>query len=521
MSAEATDTLLLGIDLGTSAVKVLAVTPRGEIRGRAARPYPVTWLAEGRAEQDPATWWQATVEAVREALARASAGSRGRVSVAAIGLAGQVNGVVLLDARGQVLRPAIIWLDRRAAAAAEEINARAGDLLAQGALGRAGPIHTAAKLLWLLRHEPGTVHQARVVLAPKDFLAYRLTGRAVTDVTDAAATLLLDLHRRSWSAALLDRLGLPAHLLPEVVESPTVTGRLAQAPAEVLGLPPGVPVVAGAGDMAAITAGTGVISPGVGCIMVGTAGQIALAMAGIPTTTADGVWAMAAPLPGAYFWHGLVMTAGHCLTWLAELIGGELDHLLAEAAEVPPGSGGLLFLPFLDGAATPHADPHARAALVGATSTHGRREVTRAVLEGVAFNFREAFEQFAGLGQRASRIRLGGGGARSPLWARVLADVLGTPMELLAEHDASALGATIIAAVATGVHRDFAAACGAMVHLQGLVAPDPQAQHAYDRVYGLYRGLYHRLRETAHGLATVAAAAPAPGGPAMARSGTE
>lgn len=500
--------ILLGIDLGTSAVKVLAVTPHGDVVGRGSAGYDIHWVREGWAEQDPAVWWEATVRAVREALTEAGEDRPGGgAPVAAVGLSGQVNGVVLLDEGGGVLRPALIWLDQRAGVEAEEINRMAADLLPGTALGRASPIHTAAKLRWLLRHEPAVARRAWKALAPKDLLTFRLSGRAVTDVTDAGATLLLDMRRRAWASALIDRLEIPHRLLPFVVESPTVVGEVEREGAEAMGIPEGTPVVAGAGDMAAITAGTGAVVPGLGCIMIGTAGQIALAMAGEPSDAPPGVWAMTSPVPGGYFWHGLVMTAGYCLTWLASLLGGAADGegsdgvaaLAAQAEATPPGSRGLVFLPFLDGAATPHADSQARATFFGATSTHGRADFVRAVMEGVAYNFRDAFETFTSLGQPATRVRIGGGGSRSA-WSQILADVLDVDLDLLAEHDASALGAAVIAAVGVGIHPDFAAACEAMVHLRGGMAPHPEHRSVYAEHYAVYRRLYPATRELAHDL---------------------
>jgi xylulokinase len=498
--------ILLGIDLGTSAVKVVAVTPQGEVVGRGSATYPIHWIREGWAEQDPEEWWRATAAATRDALTqyRRTMGSNA-AHVAAVGLSGQVNGVVPLDRTGSAVRPAIIWLDRRAVDEAEHINHIANDLLQETKLSRASPIHVAAKLVWLLRHEAHLMRTVQFIAAPKDFLAYRMTGRPATDVTDAGASLLLDLRSRRWAQALLDRLQIPPELLPEVVESPTVVGRMRSDTGAALGIPGGTPVVAGAGDMAAITAGTGVIAPGLGCIMIGTAGQIALYMTGQPRSAPEGVWAMTAPIPGGYFWHGLVMTAGHCLSWFGDVIGeSDIGELAEEAKASPLGSRGLVFLPFLDGAATPHADPLARAAFFGATSTHRRVDLVRSVMEGVAYNFREAFEAFAALGQRADRIRIGGGGSRSVTWQQILADVLETDLDVLAEQDASALGAAVIAAVGTNVHPDFETACGAMVRLQGSVEPDATRRNLYREYFAVYQQCYPRVRDLAHALSELA-----------------
>jgi len=507
--------ILLGIDLGTSAVKTLAVTPQGQVLGRGSGTYEIDWVREGWAEQDPEVWWAATASAVRQAVDEANKhlGGSKKVEILAVSLSGQVNGVVVLDEAGRVLRPAIIWLDQRSAVEAEYINRTAADLLPQTVLGKASAIHASAKLLWLLRHESARLRAAWKVLFPKDFVIYRLTGRATTEVTDAGASGLLDLAQRRWAVPLLERLEIPGGLLPEVVESPTVVGRMQAAAAEALGIPPGTPVVAGAGDMAAITAGTGVIASGIGCAIIGTAGQVALFTESCPRTCPDGLWAMTHPMPGAYFWHGLVMTAGYSLAWLAGVLGtGRRDGarqpegaadvaLLAEQAKgSPPGSRGLLFLPFLDGAATPHADPAARATFLGAASIHGRSDFARAIMEGVAYNFRDVFEVLAGLGARAVGIRIGGGGSRSDLWQQIMADVLGPELDVLEELEASALGAAVIASVGVGVFRNFASACSAMVRIRRNVTPDPGRRGLYNDYYAVYRDVYSRVRDLSHAL---------------------
>lgn len=498
-----TEAFVLGIDLGTSAVKALAVAPDGRVLGRGSASYGIEWIREGWAEQDPDTWWTASVEAVREALAAAR--RAGGAKVTAVGLSGQVNGVVLTDRRRRPLGHALIWLDQRAAVEAQEINAGAGDLLLQTALGTAGPIHAGAKLRWLQRHDPERFRATWKALFPKDFLTLRLTGEAVTDVTDAGASLLLDLRRRTWAGVLLDRIGIPRSILPEVVESPTVVGGITADAAAQLGIPEGTPVVAGAGDMAAITAGTGVIVPGLGCAIIGTAGQVAVFTPACPSVCPPGAWAMTHPMPGAYFWHGLVMTAGYALTWLSDLVasGSDVGRLIDLARGSPPGSRGLLFLPYLDGVASPHADPAARGAFIGAASTHRLGDFTRAVMEGVAFNFRETFEIFTGLGESLSRVRIGGGGSRGDLWPSIMADVLGVELDILEEIDASAFGAALIAAVGTRTFPDFFAAAAAMVRVSARVSPSATRRDLYEECYAAYRQAYSRTRELTHMLGSL------------------
>ena len=509
--------MVLGIDLGTSAVKTLVVGPDGATLGRGEARYPTRYPRAGWAEQAPESWWEATVAAVRAALQHPGVdGTR----VEGVGLSGQLNGVVFVDGGGRVIRDAIIWFDQRAEAEAAAISQLLGERYRRTTYGDITAVSALAKWCWVWHHEPEVAAAARHVLFPKDFLLLRLTGERVTDVTNAGAAGMLDMRSRRWATDFVEAAGLPVDLLPELVESPTVVGRLSAEAAALLGLRQGIPVVAGAGDMAALTVGAGVIAPGLACGTIGTAGHIAAFAEHLPRLNEDEggprapgprvpdhrVWIMPHAVPGAYFWHGLVMTAGHCLAWFkdafgqaevhaAGILGRDAFDLLTEPANhVPPGARGLLFLPFLQGAATPFQDPRARGCFIGATGAHGKAEFVRAVLEGVALNFRDSFHVFAEHGVPVVEVRAGEGGSRSAMWLQIMADVLGCEVVVLEEPETSALGAAILGAVGVGLQPGFEEACRSAVRLGARFRPDVGRHAFYTRWHATYRAVYEALR---------------------------
>ncbi|MBO8140764.1 MAG: xylulokinase [Firmicutes bacterium] len=500
--------LVVGIDLGTSTAKIVVVDQSGNVLGRARSAYGIRRPAPGHAEQSPKQWWEAVSRALGESLADLD-----RSRVKAIGLSGQLNGIVLVDAQGRPLTEAAIWLDQRATGQADRLEERFGELLRRATYGRISSIHGLAKLLWFMEREPDLVRHVHRVLFPKDYINFRLTGQFATDASDAGATGMLDMRRRDWFMELLDQLNVPAQWLPPVHESPDVIGTLTPEAASELGLLPGIPVVAGAGDMAALAVGTGVTSAGTGCASIATAGHVAVHLEEAPDVLDERLWLMCHAIPGRYFWHGLVLTGGYSLDWFrrrfgqAERLASDLverDHfelLLEPAGNVPPGSDGLLFLPFLDGAATPYNDPFARAAFIGAAARHGKAHFVRAVLEGVAYNFRDSFEVVESLGFPVTDVRTGEGGSRSLLWRQVMADVLGREIVPLKELDCSALGAACIAGAGAGVWRDVQEAVQIAVQTGFPVAPDPAVRAVYDRGYAVYKQAYDALQPVFHRLA--------------------
>jgi xylulokinase len=434
----------LGIDIGTSAVKVLALREDGAVVASAKRSYPTKTPAANWAEQSPEDWWSAVAGAVREAVA-----AIGDVTIAGVGLSGQLNGFVLLGGEDRQLGDAIIWLDLRARQEANELQRDHGAEIAQISGNPVSPISVLAKLRWLARHRPDTVARARRLLLVKDYVLWRLTGAFATDPSDASATNLLDLGRRSWSAALVALAGVPIEILPPVMSSSEVAGRITGPAAAATGLAEGTPVVPGCGDVAALAVGSGVIEPGILGITLGTAGHVVLS--GPPREPGTrGFWQIAHAIPGQMVWLGLVMAGGLSLAWLHRLFGAgretlTFDQLAALSEGVEPGAGGVTFLPFLEGAATPYDRPDAKGSLHGLTSSHGAGEVVQAVMEGVAYNIRQCIDLFTGLGGRIDEVRLSEGGARVPRWCQIIADAVDRPVSVLAHFDTSALGAALVA----------------------------------------------------------------------------
>jgi xylulokinase len=468
---------LVGLDVGTTAVKALAVSPEGEVLARAEEGYALSAPRPGWAEQDPEEWWRAAQAALRSLAVR---------DVAGIGLSGQMHGLVALDARDRVLRPAILWNDQRTAEECAEIEARLGlERLVALTGNRALTGFTAPKLLWLRRHEPDVYSRIARVLLPKDYVRLRLAGEHATDVADASGTLLFDVAGRRWSDEVLDALEVPPSWLPPARESAEVSGTTAD----------GVPVAAGAGDQAAGALGVGVDRPGRLSVVLGTSGVV---FAALPEYAADPearVHAFCHAVPGGWHAMGVMLSAAGSLAWLRDRVMPEpYERLLNEAARWPAGTEGLLFAPYLTGERTPHADPDARGAFAGLSVRHDRGALVRAVLEGVAFGLRDSLDLLAALGVHPEAGRVSGGGARSELWLEIVASVLGLPLERTAVEEGSAYGAALLGGVAGGVFADPAEAVAACVRVRETVEPNPAWQETYEREHERFRRLYPALR---------------------------
>ena len=469
--------VLVGIDVGTTGVKAVAISPRGGVLRRAEEEYPLSTPRPGWSEQDPEDWWRAT-----EAALRAVGGD----DAAGIGLAGQMHGLVTLDERERVLRPAILWNDQRTAAECAEIEERVGlERLIELTGNRALTGFTAPKLLWVRNHEPEVYARIAHVLLPKDYVRLKLTGERAIDVADASGTLLFDVAGRRWSEAVLEALDVPVGWLPRALESPDVSAETAD----------GVPVAAGAGDQAAGALGVGVDRPGPVSVVVGTSGVV---FASLPDFAADRearVHSFCHAVPGTWHAMGVMLSAAGSLRWLRDAIapGESFDRLVGEAERWPPGAEGLAFLPYLAGERTPHADPAARGAFVGLSLRHDRGALTRAVLEGVAYGLRDSLELLRALGLRPEVGRVSGGGARSDLWLRILASVLGIPLERTVVEEGAAYGAALLAGVAGGVFADVHEAVSACVQVRDTIEPEPAWAEVYDEWYRRFRALYPAL----------------------------
>jgi xylulokinase len=459
-------TSLVGLDVGTTGVKALALSEEGEVVGRAEEEYPLSIPRPGWAEQDPEGW----VRGAEAALGRLGAeGQR-------VGLSGQMHGLVALDAEQRVLRPAILWNDQRTAAECTEIEERVGlSRLIELTGNRALPGFTAPKLLWLRRHEPEVYERIAQVLLPKDYVRLRLLNELATDAADASGTLMFDVARRRWSDEVLAALEIPPAWLPPVRESTEV---------------------AGAGDQAAGALGVGVVAPGPASVVLGTSGVVFAALEGFAPDPEGRAHVFCHAAPGTWHAMGVMLSAGGALRWFRGALASDsvYDRLDGEAEHWAPGVEGLLFAPYLAGERTPHADPDARGAFVGLSLHHDRGALVRAILEGVAYGLRDSLELLRALGCTVEVGRVSGGGARSRLWVKILASVLGVPIQRTAVEEGAAYGAALLAGVASGVFGDVREAVDACVRVRDETEPDPAWTRRYDEGYERFRALYPALQ---------------------------
>jgi xylulokinase len=498
-SGEMMTTKVLGIDVGTGGTRVVLLDQAGRVLGAATVEHaPMASPQLGWAEQDPRDWWRAARVAIRECLAKASANAN---EVAAIGVSGQMHGLVMLDENGEVLRPALLWCDQRTEKECQAITERVGakrliELVANPALTG----FTLPKIWWVRAHEPQVWARVRSVMLPKDYVRFKLTGVRATDVADASGTLLFDVVNRRWSSEMLQASDLPPDILPKVFESPEITGRVSKDGAAASGLQEGTAVVAGGGDQAAGAVGMGIVEPGYVSATIGTSGVV-FAATSRPVVEPQGrIHTFCHAIPGRWHVMGVTQGAGLSLRWFRDqfCVGASYDGLMKEAAAAPAGADGLLWTPYLMGERTPHLDPNARGALVGLTAQHTRAHVIRAILEGVAFSLRDTFTIFRELRVPVKSIRLGGGGARSPLWQQIQADIYGMRADLIAAEEGAAYGAALLAGVGAGVWPSVEIACETSVHVAKQVEPVAKNVELMNRRYEEYRKLYPALRAIGH-----------------------
>lgn len=505
--------VLIGIDVGTTGTRTIAINEGGDVVAAATAEYSLLTPKPGWAEQNPADWWRATQETLRTVAAQV-----GREEIAGLGLTGQMHGSVFLDAQGDVIRPALLWNDQRTESQCDEITQRVGqERLLRIACNPALTGFQAPKILWLRQEEPDAYNQVAHVLLPKDDIRYRLTGEMATDASDAAGTLLLDVGQRDWSHEILDALEIPQEWLPQVFEGPEVTGRVKDDVADDLGLPRGLPVVAGGGDNAAAAVGNGIVQEGLLSCSIGTSGVLFAHTDTLKVDPAGRLHAFCHAVPDRWHLMGVTLSAGGSFRWHRDVLGGEekaeaeaqgvdaYDLLTQAAATASLGSEGLLFLPYLTGERTPHLDANARGAFVGLTVRHTKAHLTRAVMEGVTFSLRDSLTLMQQLGLEIQQIRATGGGARSPFWRQMQADVLGSPVTEMAVTEGPAYGAAILAGVGAGIYSDVPAACQQVIRTSGVTEPDPQAAARYDDYYQEYARLYDALKDSMRSLSALAA----------------
>ena len=505
---------VMGIDVGTSGTRAIIVRPDGHVVGAATGDHqPMLMLKPGWAEQEPSDWWEATIKAVRAALD--AAGLKGD-DIAAIGLSGQMHGVCLLDKTRAVLRPSLIWCDQRSQAQCDWITNKVGaDRLIQLVSNPALTGFSAPKMLWVRDNEPQIFDRVAHFLLPKDYVRLRLTGEFATEVSDASGTLLLDVTNRKWSKEMLSALGLDANILPRVYESPEITGEISRETALVTGLKAGTPVVGGGGDQAASAVGNGIVSPGLTSATLGTSGVI-FAYTDAPKLDPKGrIHTFCHAVPGKWHVMGVTQGAGLSLRWFRDNFGESeawlarqtgvdpYDLLIQEAEQVPPGSEGVVWLPYLMGERTPHLDAQARGMWFGMTAAHKRGHMIRSILEGVAFSLRDSYEIFKELGIPIEQIRASGGGSRSLFWRQIQADIYGKEVVTLRTSEGSALGAALLAGVAAKNYASVEESAKQAIVLQDRVSPRAEHVKTYDRTYQIYRNLYPAVRELSHQLASL------------------
>jgi xylulokinase len=491
----------IGADVGTTGARAVAVDERGGLIGAHTSTYPLLTPRPQWAEQDPREWWRAS----REVLATVATACRvAGHEVVGVGLTGQMHGSVFLDAASDVIRPALLWNDQRTGAQCEEITERVGaERLVEVTGNPALTGFQAPKVLWLRDEEPASFDRVATVLLPKDYVRHRLTGEFATDASDASGTLFLDLRTRTWSQEILGALGVPAEWLPRVYESPEHAGVVTTGVADDLGLSPRIPVAAGGGDNAAAAIGTAVTRDGVMSSSIGTSGVL-FAHADRATVDPSGrIHAFAHSVPRRYCLLAVTLSAGGSLRWWRDQTGMGYDDLVAEATNVPAGSEGLVFLPYLTGERTPHLDPLATGAFVGLTARHTRAHLTRALMEGVLYSLRDGIEIMRDLGVRPTDVRATGGGSSSRLWLQLQADVYGVPIRRVAIEEGAAYGAALLGHVAACTFADLDEATAKVRTRDEVTEPDPERMRIYDETYSVFRSLYGALRENMHRLGTL------------------
>ncbi len=498
-------TYYIGADIGTSGTKTVLFDVSGNVIASAAEEYPLYQPQNGYAEQEPQDWANAVLHTVAAVVKKSGVDPQ---DVKGIGLSGQMHGLVMLDQANQVLRPAIIWCDQRTAAECEEITQRVGaEQLIAITANPALTGFTASKILWVRNHEPEIYARCAHILLPKDYIRFVLTGEFATEVSDASGMQLLDIPNRCWSDTILEKLDIDKNLLAKVYESPEITGTLTAEAARLTGLCEGTPVVGGAGDNAAAAIGTGVAEDGKAFTTIGTSGVVFAHSSQISIDPKGRVHTFCCAVPGCWHVMGVTQGAGLSLKWFRDLfcdaekhtaknMGVDEYYLMDKAAEQSPiGANRLLYLPYLMGERTPHLDANARGVFFGLSAMHQKRDLLRAVMEGVTYSLRDCLEVFREMQIEVDDMMACGGGGSSPLWRQMLADLYRCPIQTTKSKEGPALGAAILAMVGTGAYASVPEACRAIIAADKICQPDEKAVPKYEKYYQFYRTLYPSLRE--------------------------
>lgn len=479
----------IGVDLGTSAVKLLLMKADGTIERIVSKEYPLYFPNPGWSEQNPEDWWKATVEGIRELTEGFD-----KSQVAGISFGGQMHGLVVLDNQDKVIRPAILWNDGRTAEETDYLNEVIGrEKLSAYTANIAFAGFTAPKILWMKKNEPDKFERIVKIMLPKDYVAYRLTGVHCTDVSDASGMLLMDVEHKCWSKEMMDICGITEEQLPKLFESYEAVGTLLPQAAEELGLPAQVKIAAGAGDNAAAAVGTGTVGDGRCNISLGTSGTVFIASNKFAVDSNNALHAFA-HADGHYHLMGCMLSAASCNKWWMDDIIGTDDYKKEQEKIKKLGENHVYFLPYLMGERSPHNDPKARGAFIGMTMDTSREEMTQAVLEGVAFALRDSFEVAKSLGIQIERTKICGGGAKSPLWKKMIANILNIKVDVIESEEGPALGGAMLAAVACGEYKDVVEAAEKIVKVVDTVEPDSELVAAYNKRYDTFKQIYPTVK---------------------------
>lgn len=481
----------IGVDLGTSSVKLLLMDDDGNIVNTVTKEYPISFPKPGWSEQNPTDWYEKTVEGIKELISNIDSSK-----VAGISFVGQMHGLVILDENDNVIRPAILWNDGRTTKECDFLNNEYGkDKLTKNTANIAFAGFTAPKILWLKENEPDNFKKISKIMLPKDYLAYRLSGEFCTDVSDASGMLLFDVKNRCWSEEMLELVGIKKEQMAKVYESYECVGNLTKQAASEVGLSTSVKVIAGAGDNAAAAVGTGTVGDGKCNISLGTSGTIFIASKNFSVDDNNALHSFA-HADGYYHLMGCMLSAASCNKWWLDDIIKDKDYQKeqAEITDDKLGNNKVFYLPYLMGERSPHNNPLARASFIGMTMDTTRSDMTQAVLEGVAFAIRDSFEVAKSLGIKIDRTKICGGGAKSPLWRKIIANVLNVKVDILEKEEGPSLGAAMLAAVGTKRFEDVSEAVDTMVKVVDTIEPDKAIAQRYEYKYNQFKKIYPALK---------------------------